>query len=309
MLVRTAERAAGRSAKLLRRCSPRVNRLHSLVDGQAEMVVRDALRQALQASDTDVSAAFTKLGWPDLLYADEALFYTALFEEQGYLGACTNALDIVAAATLGLDGRAAFVWPLDAGATAVEIGGSGMVLMEGVVLRSQLHAAANLLCPVSDRLTSLAVSSFTEQQLSQESVTVSPWLRAKIWGYPVGDMAPWQEVRRLARLAIASEFVGAARRIIDDTVARISATHLPGLGCDSEKARSCLARAVTEVASAKELIAASWAEGSTAAAGSAVIAAAGACDAVNQRAAGLCDGPDPGGHHPFGPLASSANCR
>jgi hypothetical protein len=55
------------------------------VDGQAQLVVRDALRQALRASETDVSAALTKLGWPDVLYADEAFFYTALFEEHGYL--------------------------------------------------------------------------------------------------------------------------------------------------------------------------------------------------------------------------------
>jgi hypothetical protein len=44
--------------------------------------VRDALRQALQASETDVSAALRKLSWPDLLCADEALFYTALFGER-----------------------------------------------------------------------------------------------------------------------------------------------------------------------------------------------------------------------------------
>jgi hypothetical protein len=271
--------------------------------------MRDALRQALQASETDVSAALTKLGWPDLLYADEASFYTALFEEHGYLGACTNALDIVAAATLGLDGRAAFVWPLDPEATALDVGGSGMVLMEGAVMRSRLHATAKLLCPVSGRLTSLAVSSFAEQQLSQESETVSPWARARVWGYPIGDIAPWQEVRRLARLAIASEFVGAARRIIDDAIARITAKHQPGLGCDSQTARSSLARAVAEVTSAKELIAASWANGSTASAGGAVMAAAGACEAVSQRAGGLCDGLDPVAHHPFGPQPGSANCR
>jgi hypothetical protein len=275
------------------------------VDGQSKVGVRDALRQALQDaetdSDTDVSAALRKLGWPDLLYADESYFCTALFEEHGYLGACTNALDIVAAAMLGLDGRAAFVWPLHPGATAVDIGGSGMVLMEGAVLRSRLNAAANVLCPVRGRLMSVVVSSFAEQQLSQESETVSPWLRGRVWGYPGGDIAPWPEVHRLARLAIASEFVGAARRIIDDAVARLSATHQSGLGCDSERARSSLAGAVAEVISAKELIAASWADGSTAAAGDAVMTAAGACEAVRQRAGGLCDGLDPVTHHPFGP--------
>jgi hypothetical protein len=39
-----------------------------------------------------------------------------------------------------------------------------------------------------------------------------------------------------------------------------------------------------------------------------VMAAAGACKAVSQRAGGLCDGLDPVVHHPFGPRSSSANC-
>jgi len=86
-------------------------------------------------------------------------------------------------------------------------------------------------------------------------------------------------------------------------VACIRATDQSGLGCDSERARSGLAGAVAEVVSAGELIAASWADGSTAAAGRAVMAAAGAYKAVSQRAAGLCDGLDPRAHHPFGPLA------
>jgi hypothetical protein len=278
----------------------------AVVDGQANVVVRDALRQALQGSETDISAALAKLGWPNLLYADEAFFYTTLFEEHGYLGACTNALDIVVAATLGLDGRAAFVWPLDSEATAVDMGGGGMVQMEGAVLRCSLHAAANLLCPVAGRLTSLAVSSFVEQHPSQKSEIVSPWARARVWGYPVGDIGPWQEARWLARLAIASEFIGAAKRIIAGAVAGISATHQPGLGYDdSEGARASLAGALAEVASAKELIATSWADGSTAAAGDAVMAAAGACAAVSQRIGGLCGGRDPVAHHPFGPPFTS----
>jgi hypothetical protein len=281
----------------------------AVVDGQAERVARDAVRQALQASGTDVSTALLTLGWPDLLYADEAWFYTTIFEEQGYLGVCTNALDIVTAATLGLDGRAAFVWPLAAGATAVDMGGSGMVLVEGALLRSQLRTAANLLCPVSGRLTSLRVSSFAEQHLPQELATFSPWVRAKIWGYPAGDIAPWQEIQRPARLAIASEFVGAARRIIDDAITRTGASHLPGLGCESEETPSSLAGAVAEVASVKELIAAGWVDGSTATEGSALIGATGANEALSQRARAHRDGLDPGGHHPFGPFVSSVDCR
>lgn len=274
------------------------------MDGQADVLVREAVREALLGSGTDVSAALPKLGLPDLLYADEAGCYTAFFEEHGYLGVGTNALDIVTAATLGLDGRASFVWPLEAEAAAVDIGGSGMVLMEGAVLRSQLRAAATLLCPVRGRLTSLSVCSFTEQQLPKESDTLSLWLRAKVWGYPVQDIAPWHAVHRLARLAIASEFVGAAERLIDDAVTRISATHLPGSGRDSYRAPSGLGGAVVDVASVKELIAASWADDSAATAGRAVIAAASVCQTVSQRAGLLCDGLEPVAHHPFGATVS-----
>lgn len=249
--------------------------------------MRDALLQAFEALETDVSTALAKLDWPDVLYADEASFYTTLFEQQGYLGACTNALDIVTAATLGLDGCAAFLWPLDPGATAVDMGGSGMVLIEGAVLRSRLHTAVTLLCPVSGRLTSVAVTSFAEQQLSQESQTGSPWVRARVWGHPVGDIAPWREVRRYARLAIASQFVGAAQRIIDGAGRRNGLTRHPSLRGDIEWARTNLAGAATEVDRAAALIATSWTNGSTAAAGRAVMAAAGACKAASQRAGAL----------------------
>ena len=49
-------------------------------------------------------------------------FSTQLFSknEHGYLGACTNALNIVTAAMLGFDRDAAFVWPLQPGEQAAD---------------------------------------------------------------------------------------------------------------------------------------------------------------------------------------------
>lgn len=280
-----------------------------VVDGQVEVVLRKALREALRTSGADVGPELSRLNWSELLYADESFFCTAFFEEQGYLGSCTNALDIVVAAMLGLDGRAAFVWPLEFGRTAADLGGSGTVFMEGAVLRSRLHSASNLLCPINDRLMVLAVSCFIEQEVSEKSAIISPWLRVEVWGNPAGDIAPWKEVHRLARLAIASEFIGAAHRIIDDAVTRVSAIDQSNSDCQSGRAGSGLAGTVAEVNGAKGLIAASWADGSPASAGNALLAAAGACKIASARATRDCGAFDLLVPRPFGPLSSSGSSR
>jgi hypothetical protein len=57
------------------------------MDERAKALLCDALRQALRTSPTDISAALGELDWLELLYTDEKLLFSALFEEHGYLGA------------------------------------------------------------------------------------------------------------------------------------------------------------------------------------------------------------------------------
>jgi hypothetical protein len=101
-----------------------------------------------------------------------------------------------------------------------------VVVMDGAVQRGGLHART-VLCPVNDRLVSLAVSS-VEEQISGETVAGSPWVRVRVWGCPSGDLGPWPEVRRRARLALASELVGVSRRIIDSAAVHVGSPSRAG---------------------------------------------------------------------------------
>jgi len=159
--------------------------------------------------------------------------------------------------------------------------------MDGAVQRGGLHART-VLCPVNDRLVSLAVSS-VEEQISGETVAGSPWVRVQVWGCPSGFLGPWPEVRRRARLAFASELVGVSRRIIDRAAVHIGSPRGPRREVLSEQtAPSGLTRASAKLADVRALIAACWADGSVEAAEWAVTAATAAQDAVAHHVAVIC---------------------
>ena len=257
------------------------------MDDELEALMRQAMVQALHTSPSDLGAELSVLAWMESRHTDETSAFTALFEEHGYLGARTNALDIVTVAVMGLDRQLPVIWPLHPDATAAEIGGSGVVVMDGAVQRGGLHART-VLCPVNDRLVSLAVSS-VEEQISGETVAGSPWVRVQVWGCPSGDLGPWPEVRRRARLALASELVGVSRRIIDSAAVHIGSPRGPRREVLSEQtAPSGLTRASAKLADVRALIAACWADGSVEAAEWAVTAATAAQDAVAHHVAVIC---------------------
>src|SRR6185312_17071391 len=62
-----------------------------------------------------------------------------------------TAIEFVTVAVMGLDRQLPVIWPVHPDATATEIGGSGVVVMDGAVQRGGLHART-VLCPVNDRL-------------------------------------------------------------------------------------------------------------------------------------------------------------
>jgi hypothetical protein len=247
-----------------------------------------AVVQVARTSPSDRDAELFVLGWMQSQESDETSMFAAFFEEHGYLGARSNAVDIVAAAVIGLDHRHPVVWPLiAAAATAAEIGGSGMVVMDGVVRRDGLYAST-VLCPVNDRLVSLTVSSIAEQ-ISAEPAPDSPWIRVQVWGRPTRDVGPWLEARRQARLALASELVGVSRRIIDCATIRIGSPRGPGPRVVGEQAaRSNLMQVSAKLTAVRVLIAACWANGSVEAADEAVAVAIAAHDAAAHHVALVC---------------------
>jgi hypothetical protein len=177
-----------------------------VVDGELEVLIRQSLFRALRTPPSDLGA--------------ELHVVASLFEEHGYVSASPNTWDVVTATVIGLDRPLPVIWPLQPDATATEIGGSGVVVMEGAVQRDGLHART-VLCPLSDRIVSLTVSS-VDEQLTGEMVAGSPWVRVQVWGCPSADLGSWPEVRRRACLALARELVEVAYRIIDGTASGLA---------------------------------------------------------------------------------------
>jgi hypothetical protein len=258
-----------------------------MMDDDVATLVRGSLRQALAGSAADVSVALAEFDWKELVYADEGFAFTALFEEHGYLAADTEALDIAIATAIGLDGGAPVLWPLNSDASAQELGGSGVVAIDGVSLRSGT-AIDNIVVPVAGRTQLLAVSSVEESALGGMAQG-SAWVRRRVWGTPTTDFGPWEDVEWRAQLALASELVGLSHRIIDVAAEQVSARRQFGRPIAANQAvRFRLAEAHVEMVGARALIAAAWQDRSSAAARWAKTVAGSAHDAVAKHAIQVC---------------------
>ena len=75
-------------------------------------LARRSVQHALADVPDRLGAALAEFGWSELAAADAAFAFTTLFEEQGYLAADTDALDVVTVAALGMTEPAHVVWPL-----------------------------------------------------------------------------------------------------------------------------------------------------------------------------------------------------
>ena len=82
------------------------------MDDELQELVRRSVQQALTVAPDDIGVALAEFGWSELAATDESFAFTTLFEEQGYLGADTDALDVVTVAALGITEPAHVVWPL-----------------------------------------------------------------------------------------------------------------------------------------------------------------------------------------------------
>ena len=270
-----------------------------MIDHEIATLVRNSLREALAGSPNDISEALAQFDWQELVYTDEGFAFTALFEEQGYLGADTDALDIAIATVLGLDGRAPVLWPLPAYTGAEDMGGSGVVMIEGVTLRDPLNAAKSILAPVAGRIQMLAVSSVEQVGLGGMA-RGSTWVRRRVCGTPTTDLGPWCDVEWRARLALASELVGLAHRIIDLAADQVSVRRQFGRAIASNQAvRFRLAEAYVEMVGAQALIAAAWQDRLPAAAGWAKAAAGLAHDVVAKHAIQVCGAIGLSDEHPL----------
>ena len=166
------------------------------------------MQQALTVAPDDIGAALAEFGWSELVATDEAFAFTTLFEEQGYLGADTDALDVVTLAALGITEPAHIVWPLQSVAADDALAADELTV-DGIALRSVAGPGQGILVPAGGRLYALDASSLDETPLTGMAHELA-WVRVRVRGVRTTGFGVWSEVERRARLAIASEIVGVA---------------------------------------------------------------------------------------------------
>ena len=257
-----------------------------LIVNRSETQARSALQRAVAGFPADIGAALADVGWQQVVGADEGLAFTVLFEELGYAGACTDAIDVAITSSLaGGHGALPVVWPLHTGNSAEDIGGSGQLFAEGVLLNPQRTGARRVLAACGDRMYLLVLSALDESIPDYPACDVG-WVRVHVWGTPIAELSSWRYIKRRGLLAIASELVGLANRIVD--LAATPSRHRQGHLCPSlDSSMPATQTSVvdrTEIARAKALISAAWEDGSTDTAMRAKAAAAAAHDRAASRA-------------------------
>lgn len=261
-----------------------------ITPNHSETLSRSSLRRALAHTTNDVSAALAEIGWQEFVDTDEGLAFTSLFEELGYAGASTDALDIAAASVLGCSyAGVPVVWPLHDGESAEEVGGSGQLFAEGVLLNAQRTAARTIFVSAGGRMRLLTVSAISPSDVN-DIARDSGWVRVRAWGTPVAELSSWPFVKRRGLLAVASELAGVADRIVDVIGAEVSGRrrHADAASAVSNPASSGC-EAGSAIAVAKTAIAAAWQGGSLAAAPRARATARAAFDVVAMDATDQCD--------------------
>jgi hypothetical protein len=256
------------------------------VDDELQELVRRSVTQALTDSPDGIAAALEDFGWNELVRADESFAFTTLFEAQGYLGADTDALDVVCLAALDL-GPARVVWPVDA-VDVDDAPAADVLTVDGVALRSSSGPGPGIVAPAGGRLYGLDASSLDETPVTGMAQDLQ-WVRVRGRGRRTADLGAWSGIERRARLAIASELVGVAQRILDIAVAHASERRQFGRPIGANQAvRHRLAEAYSDVVGARALVAAAWEDGSSSAAAWAKAVSGIAHDAVSKQAIQVC---------------------
>jgi hypothetical protein len=266
-------------------------------DDDLRALARSSLHEALVRSTGDVAPALAEFGWRELAETDEAFAFIALFEEQGSLCADTEALDAVTASLAGLEEPASVVWPRGTVPPDAEVGNPLEVF--GVALRSVAGADRAVLAPTAGGLHEVADPEVDEQPLGGMAAEYR-WVRVRVRGSVSRRVADWAEVERRSRLALASELVGVARRILEVASNQVSTRRQFGRTIGSNQSvRFRMSESYAETVGAASLIMAAWEDGSAGSAAWAKAVAADAHDTVAKHAMQVCGAIGLSGEHPL----------
>jgi hypothetical protein len=234
------------------------------MDDDYRSLILTSVRQALVRSPKDIAAALSEFGWSECAALDEPFAFTALFEQQGHLGAASDALDLAAATVLGIDSDVIVVWPI--GPTPGSNEGSpsvdGRLRVDGITLRSTRQRERTVLVPAAGDVHRVDARGLEESALGGMA-TGSDWFRVRGDARSTAVVGLSAELILRSRLAVASELIGVAQLILDIATDQVSNREQFGrtIGAN-QSVRFQLAEGYADICGARALVAAAWEDGS-----------------------------------------------
>lgn len=260
------------------------------MDAPTLELLRSSLRSLLAEEPDRIAEALEELGWAEVLADDAPAATSALFREQGELGVSTAALDGVAAAALGLAPATRVLWPWPSANDDPAILGLALVPIE---------QDAALICPAGRGFVLVDTAAVKQSPVSG----IEPgarWHRVEGEHVPAAGAGEWSNAVVAARLALASELIGVAHRVLGLAQDHVSSRVQFGRPIGSFQAvRHRIASAYATLAGAEALTSAAWANGSPEAAAAAKAAAAEAHREVSSAAMQVCGGMGLSDEHPL----------
>ena len=168
---------------------------------------------------------------------------------------------MVTAALSGVAGAATVIWPW-AASPAVDSDDGRTLDMSGIALRSVAGSHRTVLVPSGGVLHEVEDPQVTEAPLGGMAREFR-WVRVRVQGSSANEVAQWTEVERRSRLALASELVGVARRILEVASDQVSTRRQFGRTIGSNQSvRFRMAESYAETVGAASLVTAAWEDGS-----------------------------------------------
>ncbi len=234
------------------------------MDDDYKKLILTSVREALIRSPKDIAEALREFGWSECAAMDEPFAFTALFEQQGHLGITSDALDLAAATLLGIESDVTVVWPVGLAPSDKNDAPAddGRLAVDGITLRGVRESNRRLLVPAAGSVHQVECETLEESVLGMMARD-SHWVRLRGSAQSVAIMGSWTELAPKCRLAIASELVGLAQRILDVATEQASTRKQFGRTIGANQAvRFQLAEGYADVSGARALVAAAWEDGS-----------------------------------------------
>jgi hypothetical protein len=239
------------------------------VEADERDLLRSSARHLLETvKPAEIPHALAELGWFDLLAADPAAAVTMTAEEQGRLRAATPILDLVMqhAAGVRTPPGAALLLPAPArqsDASGIDTGGA--LRIEGVTLAGRDQADTLLLLTAAGMVAAPAAALDLAPVVGADPELGLTAVTGHLDRRDTDPVAPAETVTAAVdagRRWLASELVGLAASMLDQSVAYVSARHQFGRPIASfQTVKHRLAEVHVAITAARAGVAAAWADG------------------------------------------------